>query len=61
LINKAATIECWRAEGFFGKRAQACFVQHLKLIHSAPSPAAQACADVMHEMKAKGAKEMIIG
>jgi hypothetical protein len=52
LINKAAmTIERWRAEGFFGKRAQACFVQNLKLMHSAPSPAAQACADVMHEMK----------
>jgi acetyl-CoA carboxylase carboxyltransferase component len=30
-------------------------------MHSPPSPAARACADVMHEMKAKGAKEMIIG
>jgi hypothetical protein len=28
LINDAAeTIERWRTEGFFGKRAQSCFVQ----------------------------------
>jgi len=43
LINEAAeTIEGWRAEGFFGKRAQSCFVQDLRLTHSAPKPAAQA-------------------
>jgi hypothetical protein len=43
LIDEAATtIERWRAEGFFGKRAQGCFVQNLQLMHSAPSPAAQA-------------------
>jgi len=43
LINDAAeTSERWRAEGFFGKRAQSCFVQNLRLTHSAPKPAAQA-------------------
>ena len=32
LLNDAAeTIERWRTEGFFGKRAQACFVQPLAL------------------------------
>ena len=42
LINEAAeTVERWRVEGFFGKRAQNCFVQDLRLMHSAPRPAAQ--------------------
>jgi len=32
LLNDAAeTIERWRAEGFFGKRAHSCFVQPLQL------------------------------
>ena len=43
LIDEAAeTIERWRAEGFFGKRAQGCFVQNLRLSFKAPEPAAQA-------------------
>jgi hypothetical protein len=43
LLNDAAeTVERWRTEGFFGKRAQACFVQNLQLTHSASKPAAQA-------------------
>ena len=43
LINDAAeTVERWRVEGFFGKRAQACFVQNLRLSFKAPEPAAQA-------------------
>ena len=42
LINEAAeTIERWRMEGFFGKRAQNCFVQNLRLSFKAPVPAAQ--------------------
>ena len=36
------TVEQWRVEGYFGKRAQRCFVQDLRLTHSAPRPAAQA-------------------
>ncbi len=37
LLNDAAeTIERWRTEGFFGKRAQACFVQPLQLAKPAP-------------------------
>jgi hypothetical protein len=37
LLNDAAeTIERWRAEGFFGKRAQSCFVQPLQLAKPAP-------------------------
>jgi hypothetical protein len=37
LLNDAAeTIEDWRADGFFGKRAQSCFVQNLRLPHRAP-------------------------
>ena len=43
LLNDAAeTVEQWRVEGYFGKRAQRCFVQDLRLTHSAPRPAAQA-------------------
>jgi hypothetical protein len=37
LLNDAAeTIERWRAEGFFGKRAQRCFVQPLRLANPEP-------------------------
>jgi hypothetical protein len=44
LINEAAeTIERWRAQGFFGKRAQAYgAVQNLRLTHNAPRAEAQA-------------------
>ena len=42
LNDAAATVERWRIEGHFGKRAQACFVQDLRLTHSAPRSAAQA-------------------
>lgn len=31
LNDAAATIEQWRVEGFFGKRAQRCFVEPLQL------------------------------
>jgi len=45
LLNDAAeTVERWRSEGFFGKRAQSCFVQDLRLTHSAPRPEPQAVA-----------------
>ena len=36
LNDAAATIEQWRIEGFFGKRAQRCFVQPLQLAKPAP-------------------------
>jgi hypothetical protein len=37
LLNEAATlVERWRAEGFFGKRAQRCFVQPLQLANPGP-------------------------
>jgi hypothetical protein len=42
LKGAAETIERWRPEGFFGKRAQPCFVQNFTLTHSVPRPAAQA-------------------
>ena len=37
LLNEAAeTIERWRVEGFFGKRAQSCFVQPFQLAKPGP-------------------------
>ena len=36
LNDAAATIEQWRVEGFFGKRAQRCFVEPLQLAKPAP-------------------------
>ncbi len=41
-LNEAATsVERWRAEGFFGKKAQSCFVQNLQVMHIAPRPEPQ--------------------